>query len=225
MSDQKSFDISLLGYLIPNLQAFYDILSETKRYFLPNFNSKCITEDYLLSIAKEEIFTIKKDNLKFGTLRKKVFIPELIGLLEAKVDKPLGFTEDRVPDKEWLVHVLYSVDSQNAVFKAPTSGICRELPANFFEDVVLNIKRYKGRGLFKKKKDEIEADKTKQQLRKEQRKRNQLERLKKKMKMLEEDLNLEQENNDEHGLESSFNRPEVSAGDLKLESSKNKPIE
>ena len=129
MSETKNFDLSFLGHFIPNLQAFYDILSENKGYFLPKFNSKCITEDYLLSVAKKEVWAIKKEGLKFGTLRKKAFTPELIDILQSKVDKPLGFTQERIPNKEWLIHCLYSVDSQNEVFKGLISGFSRELPA------------------------------------------------------------------------------------------------
>lgn len=125
----QNFDLNYLKYLIPNKQAFYDILTESKGFYLPDFDSKAITEEYLVLVAKKEAFTIEREKIKIGILRKKAPKTELIVNLQNQTNKPLGFSEDNPPNKSWLINCLYSLNPNHALFALPEPIVTRELPA------------------------------------------------------------------------------------------------
>ena len=81
-------------------------------------------------------------------------------------------------------------------------------------------KRYKGRGLFKRSKTELEALQTKQKLKMEERKKNQIKRLKKKLDILEGDQEEGIEKKDE-GVESVLKNLSASVGKMEVEKPKN----
>ena len=128
-TSMKNFDLDFLGFFVPNLQSFYDILSEIKGFYLPKFDSKCITEEYLLSVAKKQVFTISKDKIKFGSLKTKKFRTDLMEILQGLTQLPLGFTEEHYPNKRWLINCIYSLNPLHKIFQTPYSGFTRELPA------------------------------------------------------------------------------------------------
>ena len=117
----KNFDIAFLSKAIPNQRAFYDILSDFKGYYLPDWQSKAITEAYLLQVAKQQVFTLKKEDLKIGSLCRKAQIPDLMNILGENTELPLGFGKDSRPNKKWLVNCLHTVCPQHSLFHPKTS--------------------------------------------------------------------------------------------------------
>lgn len=131
MEISKQYSLDQLKYLVPNKQALYDILTKSKGYYLPKFTSKCITEEYLLSVARKQVFTIEKDKVKIGEIQKHCSISDLIELLQKNVNIKLGFTEDNFPDKIWLINCLFSLAPNDDIFKLPLSSVKREFPEEY----------------------------------------------------------------------------------------------
>jgi len=125
----QKFDISYLNYFIPNKRALYDILSDAKGCYLPEFGDKCITEDYLLKVAKGELFAIPAADIKRARLKKKPSCSDLYNKIIPLAKKPLGFDEDVLPEKRWLIDVLCTLNSHDDVFLPALSGIVREFPS------------------------------------------------------------------------------------------------
>lgn len=125
----ESFDLKTLSLYIPNKATLYRIMIK-KGYVLPSETSKACTEEYLLDCLHDKIFSIKAENFRPFLLEKDVSISSLriIEEIKKKASKPLGFTLDKLPDKKWLLDVLYSLDKQNKIFSDPTEEITRELP-------------------------------------------------------------------------------------------------
>ena len=71
-SNNKSIDY--LNFFFPSKRALYDILTDQKKYYLPIFESSCITEEYLLMVAKKQVFTLSISEVKLGDLRKVIFL-------------------------------------------------------------------------------------------------------------------------------------------------------
>lgn len=101
-----------------------------KGLYLPAENSKCINENYLIDCANEKIFTIKISGLKLYLLSSDIAAScyALIAEIQKKTDKQMGFTESNLPDKNWLVNVLYTLDPKNQIFTSPVQELTRVLP-------------------------------------------------------------------------------------------------
>ena len=73
---------------------------------MPSFNSKAITEEYLLSIHSAKLFSLKVSEIKLGFLIKKKTVSELLDLLTNLSSKPIGMDISHLPDKQWLVNAI-----------------------------------------------------------------------------------------------------------------------
>jgi hypothetical protein len=95
---------------------------------LTDIKSKAITSKYLIGILNEELFTISENECKRYSLRLMENAPNP-SLLEAPrtSQKPLRFSEEHPPNKEWLVDVLFSVNPNNSLFDRAVIPIQREL--------------------------------------------------------------------------------------------------
>ena len=63
---------------------------------------------------------MKKDDTKQGTLLKEASKITLLDELSAIIGKEdLGFDEKSLPDKKWLINIIYSLEPNNALFKKP----------------------------------------------------------------------------------------------------------
>ena len=60
-------------------------------------------------------FRIKRVDLKKGILFKKISKKYLFEELNVVIPK-LGFTSEKLPEKSWMVDLLYTVDPNNNVF-------------------------------------------------------------------------------------------------------------
>ena len=126
----NNYDISILNRLLPSRQALYDMLMDKQGFYLPSLKkSKANTEEYLLLVAKGSVFTIKLDKVKIGKTNRTVFKSDLWAILKTLSKIPLGFTENHLPDKEWFINVIYTLDPGNEIFKIPIAGLFREIPS------------------------------------------------------------------------------------------------
>ena len=74
-----------------------------------------MTFQYLWDLFTGKCFRIKRNDLKKGILFKKVSKKFLFEELNDKIPK-LGFTSEKLPDKQWMVDILFTVDPKNNVF-------------------------------------------------------------------------------------------------------------
>lgn len=95
----------------------------TKGYYLPSENSKCITRSYLVGIMLGKFFSVKIDGLKLlnaDQLKKtnitaELCYQEIIRFFCFK-DINLGFDADSLPDKNWLLTILWNLVPNHLVF-------------------------------------------------------------------------------------------------------------
>ncbi len=126
----ESHDINLISRFLPNKEALYRVLVQKDNY-LPDLTSKACTEEYLLGVARGQLYCLKNSQLRNYQLWKdlKKTKLELYHEIKSKVEKPLGFDLNGLPDKQYLINILYSIDSENRFFNNPViSNICRTLP-------------------------------------------------------------------------------------------------
>jgi len=126
----QNIDLDTLATFIPNKNTLYRIMVE-KDYYLPSITSKACSEEYLLGCLKGKYFTIKITELKPYVLWRdlKSNKLELFDEIVKKASKSLGFSIHKLPEKEYLVNVLHTLDKSNRVFKNPlVTTLTRELP-------------------------------------------------------------------------------------------------
>ena len=64
-------------------------------------------------------------------LRKKVKKVELFNAINDQTEADLGFDEDTLPNKEWLVNVLKSLVPNHNFFQHQAAEIMREFPEEY----------------------------------------------------------------------------------------------
>lgn len=70
---QTFLAISQFNQLIPSKRALYDMLADTTgkwALYLPDYESKAVTAEYLLQLVRKEVFSIKFEKLRPGKLLK-----------------------------------------------------------------------------------------------------------------------------------------------------------
>jgi hypothetical protein len=99
--ESEHVNIKWANFLLPNKRAFYDHLIE-KHFFLPKFESKACSSEYLMRCARKEIFTINDNQITVYHLKRKATKAELITILSELPRMDLGFDITNPPDKEFL---------------------------------------------------------------------------------------------------------------------------
>jgi len=127
----RDYTVEELARLIPTKSVLYRIMIKNFDYFLPHETSKAITEDYLLGVLRGKYYSLKlkerkelqlKGDFNAGNL-------ELITEISNLTKKNLGFSINSSPDREWLLDVLNTLDSNNKLLKGdPTLLFKRQLP-------------------------------------------------------------------------------------------------
>ena len=129
MSQFSLNSISYLNFLLPSKQALYDILVHKKKYYMPSFESSCITDKYLLKVAKKQVFSISETSVKIGHLNMKLFVSDLMNILKEIVEMPLGMDENHSPNKEWLINCICTLKPSHQIFSSGLSTITRKFPS------------------------------------------------------------------------------------------------
>ena len=103
--------ISVLNQMIHNVENFHMALTH-QGWYLPPYNRGWITFEYLWKVFNEECFRVKRDQVKRGVTFKKV---TKIGLYQelTKNIQNLGFTSEKLPDMQWMIDVLNTIDPRN----------------------------------------------------------------------------------------------------------------
>jgi hypothetical protein len=112
--DKEEISLSSLNLLLGNVKNFYFALLD-KGWALPAFTKNAITFQYLWDIFTQKSFRIQRSELKKGVLFRKVSKKYLFEELN-RVIQNLGFTSEKLPDKEWMVDLLFTVDPKNNIF-------------------------------------------------------------------------------------------------------------
>ncbi|CAD8172180.1 unnamed protein product [Paramecium pentaurelia] len=84
--------------------------------YIPDDNSAAISSEYLSNVALGRCFKIQSQNLRQGQVLKKISKLRLCIELDGfcwKKQFNLGLSEDRLPDKKWLLNLLYSFNPEN----------------------------------------------------------------------------------------------------------------
>ena len=113
---QTSSDI--LAIKIKTKQQLYNVLA--KIYYLPVYNSKAVTKDYLLRYVQKDITIFKMDRKKVSQYhyrRRAHSSMELLEILEKilrdKAMHPTGINADDMPDQQWLCDAIISLDEND----------------------------------------------------------------------------------------------------------------
>ena len=109
--------IDELNELIGSKSDFYNTCVQLGNY-LPELERKCITNEYLRNVFEKNVFTIELDSLKFGFLFRYYSKVELLSILRNLTkDKPIGMNENQLPNKDWLINCIKTLDANNEIFK------------------------------------------------------------------------------------------------------------
>lgn len=121
--EQQSLPISTLNRMIGNVKNFYYALLD-KGWYLPQYNKGALSFSYLWNVFNGKCFRIQRDKVKKSVLFKKVTKIQVFEQLNFKV-KDLGFTSEKLPDKQWMLDILYTVDPDNILLNKE-EGIIEE---------------------------------------------------------------------------------------------------
>jgi hypothetical protein len=124
----KSTNVNYLSLFLPNKHALYELLAVEQRYYLPDEMSRCISEKYLLGVAKGDYFRKKIEEIKYYFGPVNATAAKLYEVLFNKVETNLGFDIETLPNKKWLADVLYTIDPKNVIFNHPIEETTREFP-------------------------------------------------------------------------------------------------
>src|SRR5690242_5023322 len=106
----------------PTAESLYSHLEIAKGFYLPVYEDaqnrdQAITIDYLFDVLNGSAFAIQREAIKKPPrLQKSCLKIELKEKIEKLSSKPCLFPEGRLPAKEWLVEVLYSLNPQDELF-------------------------------------------------------------------------------------------------------------
>jgi len=126
-----TFDLKELNAYFKSNEDLRLYLEAQKKIVLPFSQQKGITTDYFLQVAQEKVLTIPEAQYKpfRGVLAKKATKSEIHDQLVLLAQgKSTGFTEGRLPSKQWLLDCLHSLDCKNAIFRRLEEKIPREFP-------------------------------------------------------------------------------------------------
>ncbi len=93
--DLENVPLEKLALLIPTKAALYRILVKEMGYFLPEQNSKAITEEYLLGVLRGKFYSLKLSDKKEVPIKEDLAASklELISEIMKKTNKNLGLRE------------------------------------------------------------------------------------------------------------------------------------
>jgi len=132
--EKTSYPLQRLNAYFPNKQALYEYLTVRKGYYLPDFaNNKCVTEAYLLKVLKNQVFTIPNVQIHPARLMGKAKKIELFNAINEQVEADLGFDEDTLADKQWLINVLKSLAPNHQFFKHSEAEVMRDFQEEYLD--------------------------------------------------------------------------------------------
>lgn len=116
----QDYSRSLLNQLLPSKKNLFDVLEHAPNFLLklPSVSSRAVTVEYLLGVANQKYFAIKKSD--YNQFVRKLPFEKFDYFVELKkFVQNLGFDENNLPDKKWLKNVLFSVKPKHHFFELP----------------------------------------------------------------------------------------------------------
>ena len=108
--------IPMLNGLISNIDNFYVNLAR-RGYYLPKRKSKAVSAEYLWGIFIEEIYCPKIQDIKQGFLPKYIPKVDLLDILKKALNgKDHGLDPDHLPNDDWLINVIKTLEPNNPIF-------------------------------------------------------------------------------------------------------------
>jgi len=120
-NDLEEVTLSSLNKMLGNVQNFYLALVD-QGWSLPKFNRNCITFQYLWNVFTGACFRIKRANVKKGFIFKKISKKELFEIVNLQVPH-LGFSNEKIPEKDWLIDILYTIHPNHEIFEKAKNDI------------------------------------------------------------------------------------------------------
>ena len=110
--------ISYANLILGNKSNMYRLVSE-EGWYLPNSESRCCTARYLFDVMAGTVFRIPVKDIRIS-LEQKRKLPkiDLICYLEQNLlnGQKFGFGPEKLPDRQWITNVLYTLDPQHEIF-------------------------------------------------------------------------------------------------------------
>lgn len=123
MNEEQNVPISTLNRMIGNVKNFYFALLD-KGWYLPSYNKGSLSFSYLWNVFSDKCFRIQREKVKKAIVFKNLTKMQVFEALNAKV-RNLGFQTEKLPEKQWMLDVLYTIDPENRIFNRE-EGIIEE---------------------------------------------------------------------------------------------------
>jgi hypothetical protein len=138
-NEMATMPISYANYILGDKKNLYRLVS-LEGYYLPEFSKRCITSKYLFKVIKGEIFRIKSSDINNYSVEREIWTKiDLVSELQGKYLRgvELGFEPNQLPDKRWLLNVVFSLDSQHIIFvgSAKVEKNCRNTSEVKFDNL------------------------------------------------------------------------------------------
>jgi hypothetical protein len=133
-NDTLQMPLEIANMLLMGKENMYESLKGYGIY-LPKLNSKCINSEYLLMVAKREVFFILEKDIKpYDREIEKWTKIDIISYLETKhFNIKSGFKYSSLPNRRWLLNVLHTFEPNHVCFtKVSSSNIQVEVPIWYF---------------------------------------------------------------------------------------------
>jgi hypothetical protein len=110
--------------IIGNKQNLHRLVSD-EGWYLPKKDSRCCTSKlfnlyrYLFDVMGGWVFRIQQSQVKFCLNEKKRWSKiDIVAFIETRLlnNITLGFTIENLPNRDWLINVLFTLDSNHEVF-------------------------------------------------------------------------------------------------------------
>jgi len=108
-----------------------DYLEREMKIVLPSLPQRGVTTNWLLKVAREEVFVLPEGKYQHfrGRLHKKATKQEIHQfILDELKTIGTGFDDECLPEKSWLLDLLYSINSKHPLFERISDNIPREFP-------------------------------------------------------------------------------------------------
>jgi hypothetical protein len=94
-------------------------LVQLEGWYLPKKEARCCTTNYLFMIVNGAVYRIGTADIR-PYIVEKIRLPkiDLITMLETNLlrGQVLGFQPEKLPDRQWLLNVIHSLDCNNEIF-------------------------------------------------------------------------------------------------------------
>ena len=158
MDSQQQQQLITLDKLHAHINSVDDLYNAAIRngYYLPSKSSSLVREEYLMEVISGQVYCPLFKDIRLQPCpmppSKDILLTSLQEVLKQQ-HKDAGIDDKHTPNKQWIVHVLSTLQPKNQIFdknyvppkvKKAVSEVAKivQLPSNFIKD--LPISKYKG---------------------------------------------------------------------------------